>query len=66
MIVEGSTVQEGVSTLLTLRRYAPYRFGGKWFVAIVKGECVALRSVAQLRKKAVKAGEETLSYATVA
>lgn len=57
--------QEAAQALLTLRRYAPYRFGGTWHVAAINGEGVAYRTIADLRKRAVKAGITSFEMASV-
>lgn len=59
------TTQEAVNALLTLRRFAPYRFSGKWYVAVIDGQGVAYRSIADLRKRAAKAGLASFEMASI-
>lgn len=35
MKIHGSTALEAAENLLALRRYQPFRFAGKWFVAVI-------------------------------
>lgn len=59
MKLEGKTIEQAAQTLTTLRRYAPYRFGGKWFLAIINGQAIALRDKRGLANQAAKAGLQT-------
>jgi hypothetical protein len=54
MITHGKTINEAAANLEQLRRYAPYRFGGKWFIAVLNGEAYAYRSKRDLLSKARK------------
>lgn len=58
MKIEGQTIQEAVGTLKKLRRYAPYRFGGKWFIIEnEEGRYEAFRTKCKAVKNAIKAWE---------
>jgi len=62
MNLESKTLDAAIQELSTLRRCAPFRFGGKWFMAVLNGQCVALRSVKSLKKAAQRANVYELSY----
>jgi hypothetical protein len=65
MILEGNTIQEAIETLSKLRRWAPYRFGGKWFLAMIEGEVWAFRTKKPLLNRAIKAGMQSLDMISV-
>ena len=65
MELDGSTVETGVKSLISLRGYAPYRFGGKWFIAEIAGTVFAFRTQQPLKTRAIKAGMKTLNIHTI-
>jgi hypothetical protein len=65
MEYENTTLEEAAKTVLNLRRYAPYRFGGKWFLATIGTTTFVRRSVDALKKRAAKAGVSELTIATI-
>jgi len=56
---------EAATNLLVLRRYQPFRFGGKWFVSAINGIGYAYRNQRDLLNVADKAGLASLEIATV-
>jgi len=65
MKLDAKTIHEAVTQLSALWRHAPYRFGGKWFVAAINGEGRAYRAKADLLKAAAKAGSNSLEMAVI-
>jgi RimJ/RimL family protein N-acetyltransferase len=66
MIIGGSTdLETTVSGLMHLRRYAPFRYGGRWFVAFIDGKGFALRSLSLLLRKAREANLNVCNIATI-
>ena len=67
MTIGGCTdLDSTVAGLMHLRTYAPYRYGGTWFVAFVSGTGYAYRSQAPLLRKAREANLNNVSIATIA
>lgn len=54
MTIGANNIQEAVKNLEVLKSHKPYKYGSKWFVAIIKGEAHAFRSIKSLEAKAVK------------
>jgi hypothetical protein len=66
VIIGGATDIDGAIKVLTyLRTYAPYKYGGTWFVSKLGAECHAHRTLALLKRKAAKLGVDTLEYAKI-
>lgn len=65
MKIEGNSIQEAAENLFKLRQYAPYRFGGKWHLAIINGQAYAQRKQSEILSKAVKAGMTSIETATI-
>ena len=60
MKLEGQTIQEAANSLTKLRRYAQYRFGGRWFLGLVDNQAYAFRTKAPLKARAAKAGMNSI------
>jgi len=63
MTLDAKTFHDAACQIERLRSAAPFRFGGRWFISIINGQCHAYRSKRPLVKKAIKAG---LSQYTIA
>lgn len=57
------TVQEAADSIRRLRNYQPYRFGGKWYVSVIKSEGVAYRNLRDIKRAAAKAGMDSVEIA---
>ena len=66
MIIGGTTdLDSTVKGLMHLRTYAPYRYGGTWFVAFIDGKGYAVRSMDRIEKYARKANLDRFDFATI-
>lgn len=65
MNLEGTTIEEGLHSLSLLRRVAPFRFSGRWHIAVINGEVKAYRSLSKIKKAAAKAGIQSLPIASI-
>ena len=52
MKLEGKTIEEASKAIEFLRRFAPFRFGGTWFIAQLGDEFEAYRTKAAAFKNA--------------
>ena len=55
-IPEVTTLSEGAAYLYQMRRWKPFRFGGKWFLAKLGDEIHAFRSKAPILSQMKKRG----------
>ena len=51
-----SSLEEATRQLLLLRKYKPFKYGGRWFVMYHCGEGFAFRSMKAIHNKAAKLG----------
>jgi len=65
MEYENESVEQVAANLLKLRACAPYRFGGKWFLATLGTTTYCRRSMASLKAKAAKLGILSFQVATI-
>ena len=52
--LEPDNIQQADKDLISLRRWAPYKYGGKWFLVHIKGQTYAYRTMASIHKKLSK------------
>ena len=66
MIIGGTTdLDSTVKGLVHLRTYAPYRYGGTWYLAFIGGNGYAFRSQAPLLRKARELNLTRVDVATI-
>lgn len=65
MLLEVNSLEEAAKQLTYFRNYAPYKCGGKWFVACIGGEYLAFRTKDSVKRHATKAGLCTVAIATI-
>ena len=66
MIIGGTTdLDSTVAGLMHLRAYAPFRYGGTWYIAYIDGQGYAFRTQAPLLKKAREANLNPVNIATI-
>lgn len=61
----GSTIQECVETLMALRRYKPFQYGGKLLVVMLPDGGQAFRSVHAVKAAMVRHGIAKASITTI-
>ena len=61
MIYENQTIQETVKDLRQIALYAPYKYGGKWFLAMIGEDCVVFRATKPIKTRAIKAGMQSIA-----
>ena len=66
MTIGGSTdLDSTIRGLMHLRTYAPYRYGGTWYLAFISGTGYAYRSMKPIQKHAQAAGLDRVDVATI-
>jgi hypothetical protein len=61
MIIGGANdLEDGIKGLQQLKTYAPDRYSGTWYLAMIGGECFAFRSIKPLERRAREAGADRL------
>lgn len=63
--LSGNNREEAVSNLLRLRRWKPFQYGGKWFVASFKDGFRAYRKEDALKKAAWREGAESVTITLI-
>lgn len=63
--LEGSNLEECVRSLMKLKPYAPYKFGGTWYVGFMLGEGYAYRTQKALLRRAGKAEIKEVTIAII-
>ena len=56
MKIEGNTIEEAKANLEKLRRWQPFKYGGKIFLSMINGQAYAMRYEKALENKCRKAG----------
>lgn len=65
MNIDATTLEIACEQLHTLKKYAPFRFGGVWHIAVIAGQAKAYRSKSQLMKAAAKTDLQSIAIATL-
>lgn len=64
MQLEAKDVNDAVKQIEFFKRYKPYKYSGKWFIAYICGDWFALRTRKGLHNRAIKAGLTSLEVFT--
>ena len=56
ILFEVNNIEEAISNLKYFASYKPYQYSGRWFIAFLGGECIALRTKKGLQVRAAKLG----------
>lgn len=62
MLIDATTLTGATKVLEKIRRYSPYRYGGKWFIFRHNDYCHCHRSKSYIFKKAKKLGIYNLEW----
>jgi hypothetical protein len=63
--LEQDNLQEAGKGLIGLSRWAPYKYGGKWFVVNIQGKNYAYRTMAAISKRQAALGVYCFDVLTV-
>lgn len=56
MQLQATSITEAATQIQTFRRYKPFHYGGKWFIAHLGNELHAFRSVQPIKARLAKLG----------
>jgi hypothetical protein len=61
MQLDCKTLDEGCKQIAQFKRWQPFKYSGKWFLAEFNGEFFAYRTKQPLKNKAIKLGLESFN-----
>lgn len=57
MILEATTHDEAIELINKFKSYQPYKYGGKWYIAIINNTCYCFRTKKSILSKLIKYNE---------
>jgi hypothetical protein len=63
--LEPDNIEQAAKDLTGLSRWAPYKYGGKWFVVHIEGQTYAYRTMAPINKRQAALGVYCFDVVTV-
>jgi hypothetical protein len=63
--LEPDNIEQAAKDLISVRKYNPYKYGGKWFVVHIQGQTYAYRTMAAISKRQTALGVYCFDVVTV-